>query len=422
MGKNIFKDMTNRRDFIKTAAKFGVSISAISVLSACINSSSGSSGQGSSSDTNGGKVTFQTFGLENPGWIDIDNGIKDAIAALGFGMSYDFLAHKQDVNLQISQLEQAIPNGTKVLITYIPDRGAVPRVAKMCQENKIHMISLWTNPVWYSPLNVGDYYLQFAQPDGELMAYEVSAALFKKLGGKGTVIHIPGYPDGVADTIRTAGVDRALKEYPDIKLVRGQQGGWNRTDTRKSLEDVLVKVDHVDGAIGQNDDQAAGIVAVLKERKIKAPVVGIDGVEEAFQYIREGSMYATHCEINPYIGGRSVVALFDALNGWKPSIPERMIVTESVLVTKENVDHVAKRMGWGAKKTGFDWKKMSRILNPDSWDPQMEIKPLDPWKFWNGQKVEPGMGLPKEYEKAKSKGEWEKVTQMYAEQYKMKLL
>jgi ribose transport system substrate-binding protein len=420
----------SRRDFLKTTGKLGVTLGALSyfgpLLTACSSTTNTTSSSNTSPDQKSsykslGNLTYQSMDIVNTANIEIGNGLKEAAAALGVGsavISYDL-----DVNREISQMEQFSTQGGKMLLGFPFDTGMVPRVAKIAQTDKIYFSNYIISQPWFTPLNVGDYYVQYFANDAVQQGYEVAKALFKKIGGKGKVIHIPGYPGASADIDRTAGIKKALQEYPDIKLIVGQPGNWVRTDTRKSIEDLLVKVDSFDGAIGQNDDQAMGIVSVFKERKINVPIIGIDGNSEGIRGVKNGDLFATHTILCPFIGGWGAVQLFDAANGWKPTIGERMVYIPSVLVTKDNADLMLKKLGNDKNgKTEFDWKKMSRTYNPTSWDPQCVIKAMRPWDLWKDKPVAPGMGLPKEYEDAKAKGEFERVDQLYADHLKTRVI
>jgi ribose transport system substrate-binding protein len=417
-----FYNQIGRREFVTKSLKTAVTLGAIAslgpLLSACMGSKQETTATKQGSTTKG-MVANQTFNLENTYFTWFEKGVKEAAAAIGVG--YQFFAHNGDSQMQLNQVDQFLVQGGNLMITYAPSDGVVPAFAKACQDKKIYATSCHNNPAWFTPLHVGDYYVQFNTADNELIGYDIAATLFKAIGGKGKVIHLPGYPGTSPDIYRTRGIQRALKEYPDIQLVVGQPGNWNRMDARRALEDVLTKVDHVDGVIGQNDDQAHGAIEALKERKVKVPVVGADATPEALDSIINGDLLATHAQLARYQGGFNLIQAYDAMNGWKPTVPERMVFHQTILTTKENVNQVKEKL-YGSATSNIDWVKMSRTLSPDSWDPQLIISPIDPWKFWEGRPVEAGGGLPSQYDEARKNGEWEKTTALYTERYKKKFM
>ena len=61
-----------------------------------------------------------------------------------------------------------------------------------------------------------------------LGSYGMCVATFNQIGGKGKVINLSGIPGNWSNDLRVAGVDMALKEFPDIELVVRLNGGENR--------------------------------------------------------------------------------------------------------------------------------------------------------------------------------------------------
>jgi hypothetical protein len=70
----------------------------------------------------------------------------------------------------------------------------------------------------------------------------------------------------------------------------------------------------------------------------------------------------------------------------------------------------------------FDWKAMSRVLNPDTWNAQNGILPINPNKFF-WEDVVPdtqpaGWKLPEAYQKSIDAGNLEKYSQLYKQHFK----
>lgn len=426
MKKNFLKDESSRRAFIKGVGMVGVSLGALPLLSACSKGAANSgTTAGTTQVTNNFKTGRMLFHECDPAIRVIGDLLRGASeAAQVLGLKVDELSFKLDYNLQISQIEEMAAKGNDMLLTAVVDGGLIPRMQEILQRDKILSVFQVTGLPWYTPLNAGDYYVQYQGSNVPLQAYEVCMHLFKKMGGKGKVIHVLGYSGDNGDVQRTAGFLKALKEYPDIKVVNTQPGNWSRVETKKVFEDVLATAGSFDGVFGQNDEQAIGVIGTLKERKINVPVAGLDGGKEVLDLIMSGDVYCTHSFLPTIMGGLGSVALFDAANGWKPSVPERMIYTPGILVDKDNVEKIYEIVGYKDGKTRIDWKKMSRTYNPDNWDPQMVLKAGEFWKddqSWIDAK-KPGTALPKEYDEAYAKGEFERVNKMYADHLKNRVL
>ena len=118
----------------------------------------------------------------------------------------------------------------------------------------------------------------------------------------------------------------------------------------------------------------------------------------------------------PYQAGFAAVTLFDALNGWKPALPERLLYTGSLTATAETAASIDEKI-YKSAELPFDWKKMSRTLNPDNWDPQNNIYPIDPAVQWAGQEGQDKLNAAYG-DAAKWKEEYDAVTKLYADHYK----
>ncbi|MCL5676283.1 MAG: sugar ABC transporter substrate-binding protein [Firmicutes bacterium] len=357
--------------------------------------------------------------LDNDYYADWSVGAEQCVKALG--MNYERYACEFKAEQLISQFENKAVQGVKVFFLGPPDPSPIPRVCEIAKQYQAHFTVTWESPDWFHPIEGGDYYVSFFLPPGLKAAYDMAKILFDAMGGKGNLIHITGIPGNTPDLMRTMGVDLALKEYPNIKLIERQNGRWNRIDSRKVMEDLISKHKQIEGVFGQNDGCALGALSALEDHGIKGvPIVGIDGSKEALDRIKEGRMTGTNSSIPQWQAGYSAVAAFDAANGWKPSVPERMMWTGTINITKKNVDSYYKTFIEN-KILPYDWELMSKVLHPNDWDPQNEVYPMDPNELWAPMKKPANFkGLPPQVQEAKDKGEFESIKRLYADHWKKK--
>jgi ribose transport system substrate-binding protein len=145
-------------------------------------------------------------------------------------------------------------------------------------------------------------------------------------------------------------------------------------------------------------------------------VAGIDGLSEGLQEVAKGGQFvATNTSLPPYQAGFAAVLLFDSLNGWKASLPERLMYTGSLTATAETAASIDQKI-YQSAEFPFDWAKMSRTLNPDSWDPQNNIFPIDPFAHWG--EAEGKDKLNAAYAAADWKAQFDAATKLYADHYK----
>ena len=138
--------------------------------------------------------------------------------------------------------------------------------------------------------------------------------------------------------------------------------------------------------------------------------------------IKRGVLLATSANVPQYMGGLLSSRLYDVLNGWRPKAAERMMSWRSITMTKDNVDAYLARYVDNGDVPPFDYKKMSKVLHPDDWDPQADLFPMDIDLEWGGIPKPDGWDYPKAYVDSRKDGEAEAVRAEYAAHYKTPLL
>ena len=365
-------------------------------------------------------IVGESTTLENEYWGSWDKEAKAAADALG--LDYKALTDGGDPAKQLSIYEAQLSAGTRLFFGPAQNVGNIRAIVEKVAAAGGYYVGCWDTLPWYHPLDVADgHYAPWSAPDDSDAAYRLAVLMFKSIGGKGDVIHITGFAGSNPDTARNDGVNRALKEFPGIKIIATQTANWNQDEARKVMESLIIAHPKFDAVFGQNDSIAIGAQQALEEAGIKVPIVGLDGIAETLQLIKEGKILASASFTPEWQGGYAVVKAYDIRHGWKPSPLEYMMFTGTIIITKDNVDAYQKFLRGGPLP--FDWKKMSHVLHPDDWDPQNIIWPADPLVLWNRTDIKrpDGYELPKAYRDAVAAGDVEKITKLYADHYKAKI-
>ncbi|GAB2756777.1 sugar ABC transporter substrate-binding protein [Sinomonas soli] len=397
----------DRRDFLKMTGLSGTALA----LAACgVKATSGSGSAASSApslapkspkiiDLKGAPVVALFTSLNNDYYASWDMGARRAVEA--FGGQYRAFTNEGDAERQISQFEQQVQAGAKIFFMTAPDPSSVPAIAKTANEHKVFLTNTWEQVPWATPFDYGDSYVSYFTTDTVNLAYGVAKSLFDKMGGKGNLVHLTGHPGSTPDSQRTLGVDKALKEYPGIKLVARQPGEWNRDDARKAMAGIITKYgSDIAGVFGQNDDVAIGAMNALNEQGIKGvPITGVDGNKGTMDFVKSGAIYGAYSTLPFWSAGFSAVRAIDASLGVKFDPLERQMFTGGVFVTKDNVD--AYLNTFFGKDDPFDWQLMSRAAHPNDWDPQNQVWPLDVEAMWSFAPKPSGWTAPAAYEQAK---------------------
>jgi ribose transport system substrate-binding protein len=102
-----------------------------------------------------------------------------------------------------------------------------------------------------------------------------------------------GVPSSVTSNDRVRGFNDALKEFPDVRLVRKIRGDYLREPAKRAASELLREGVRFDAVLAANDDMAIGMIAALDEAGATATVVSVNAIPEAITAIKEGKLLAT---------------------------------------------------------------------------------------------------------------------------------
>ena len=133
------------------------------------------------------------------------------------------------------------------------------------------------------------------QPDDVAAGAEEMTMMAEELDGKGNIVVLQG-PLGQSGQInRQKGIDKVLKEYPDIKVLAQDTANWKRDEAVNKMKNwISAHGDKIDGVVSQNDDMGLGALQALKESgRDDVPIVGIDGIEDGLNAVKSGDFIGT---------------------------------------------------------------------------------------------------------------------------------
>ncbi len=242
-------------------------------------------------------VAFSQIGQESD-WRtantdDLINGIK----AEGWEMVYDDGQQKQEN--QIKALRNFISQGVDyILFTGVVSTGW-DEVLKEVNEAEIPLVLIDRIPDCADQI---DYVAAFGGDfveEGRRMGFW--AGNYLKSVGRGeeeiNAVILEGTTGSGPAIDRTAGINEALVNFPNIKVVASQTGNFTRAEGQAVMESFLKSQDKIDLLLAENDDMALGAIAAIKAAG-KVPgkdiiIVGCDSVKTAFEAIVAGEMNAT---------------------------------------------------------------------------------------------------------------------------------
>ena len=201
-----------------------------------------------------------------------------------------------DKQQQITQAEQAITNGAKVLLLVDLDPGSGAAIIAKAHAAGAKVID-------YDRLTLGgkaDYYVSFDNSKvGKLQGDGLVKCLTDAKAKTPVVAELNGSPTDNNATLFAEGYNSVLNPlYADGTYKKGPNQSVPDWDNQKALtifEQMLQKTNNkIDGVLAANDGLANSVISALKARKLPAiPVTGQDATSQGIQNILAGDQCMT---------------------------------------------------------------------------------------------------------------------------------
>lgn len=344
--------------------------------------------------------------------IIADRARGGTLAAKALGQRYRGISADLDPVKQISTVQNAFNSGLKAMNSVPLDATNVPPIDRAAKSVGGKYTTSYNTPPWKTPEEYGPEYVTYFSPDdfhiGELMAENLA----EHIGGKGTIVVIRGLAGATADILRTKGIESVLKRYPDIKVGAKVNTDWTSVTAQKKMQTLLSSVGQIDGVIGNDDDLGIGAHSAIRAAGKEIPIVSCDGLKQAFELIAGSFYLGTVNTFTHWLGGYGTVRMFDALNGWKPNSPETMMFWQTGFIGKDRAKQYIKT--FFGSTLPYDFAKMSQVLYPEDWDPQQQLRAIDPNYLWQTFPKPSGYKLPAGF----SKDQIDATTAKYDKQWK----
>ena len=229
-----------------------------------------------------------------------------------------------------------------------PNADVVVRMmAELADETGAWVVTHWDGPEGYLPFESGrEHWAAHVSVPSFDGGYQNAKALFEAMGGKGNIVALEGKLDVKVAHDRFAGLEKALAEYPDIKMLDHQSANWDRSQSFPLMQAWMTKYGKdINGVWAGNDDMALGALEALRAGGLagKVPIVGIDGIPEAIEAIKKGEYTQTVSSDAYYQGSIGLAMGLALLTGQIPPPAEwpkdhRMFYLTPAVINAKNVD------------------------------------------------------------------------------------
>ena len=131
-----------------------------------------------------------------------------------------------------------------------------------------------------------------------------------------------------------SGLERGIRGTP-VRVVARVDADYDRTTAEAAAEGILFAHPRLSGFFAVNDEMALGVADAVRAGKSGAvTIIGVDGIPEALDAVRAGSISATVSQYPYVMGQMAVEACVAAVRGAR--LPKRVDAPVAV-VTRANV-------------------------------------------------------------------------------------
>jgi ABC-type sugar transport system substrate-binding protein len=290
-------------------------------LAACGGDDSSSDG-GSGADSKR-KIAVVMPDVSNPYWTALKDGAETEAKRLGVGVNVQAppTATVADVEEQAKTLQNLIPENYDCYVAApAVDTNLIQPVAEIAEKGKPVVVA--DGPWNYDAAEAAGAKIETHLASNNLLAgEEAGKAMAGLLGGEGDVA-IVGGPEGNTSAANRRDGFTKTAEAGGLKVVQAIAADYDREKALNGATDILRARRDIKGFFAANDLMALGIAKALENaHRTDVKIVGLDGIEDALEAIKNGRMSATVSQY-PYAEGiMSIDACVRLIDG--ESVPEK---------------------------------------------------------------------------------------------------
>ncbi|GAB2445242.1 substrate-binding domain-containing protein [Nocardioides hungaricus] len=264
--------------------------------------------------------------LTNQYWQGIQKGAQAAAEDLGV-----------DVTIQAASSESAQTEQLTIAQTLIGQKFDAYVVAPESTSNLTPALKQMQSqgaPI----VNVDDARVPatvYVGPNHELNGLQAAAEFAKDFPGGGEVAQVEGQAGSSAAILRIKGFKDGVAKAGNLKLVASVPGDWDADKAFAAAQQIIQQNPNVKGIYANNDTMAIGVAKAVQASGKDIRVIGTDGVPEAVDAVRKGTMFATVSPLPYYEGYWAVESAVRLLEGQDVG---PWVVAPAQLITAKNVD------------------------------------------------------------------------------------
>ena len=214
------------------------------------------------------KVGFSNVWVGNSWGVQCVNELESFLKNNPEVSDYTITNANNDVNKQISDIEDLISKGVNLLILQPRSPDAVTPVVEEAKAAGITVVTC------ASPLSTDQYDASVVAKDYDFGRIGAEW-LVKALNGKGNIIMLDGMAGVTVAVNRLQGAMDVINKYPDIKVLSTVNANWDYATGKTASENLLAAYPQIDGVWSSGGDMTRGCIEAFVEAK--RPLIPMTG-------------------------------------------------------------------------------------------------------------------------------------------------
>jgi ABC-type sugar transport system substrate-binding protein len=271
-------------------------------------------------------------------WRTVESNDMKAVAEER-GYKYAETNAEGDTAKQLSDIESLIAQGVNALVIVPIDADAIQPALDNAKAKCIPVVLKARG----SNGKPGVDFASAVMSDFVYEGYTACKYIADQAKAKGLdkvrIIEIQGVIGGTDVRDRGDGCQKAADEAGNFEFVAVQSADWSRSKAQELVQNLIQSTNKgFDAIYAQNDEMALGATLALQQAGMKVGddvlLVGVDGMKEAMDAVKAGTLSATVTCTPKYAG-----LVFDTIEkGMAGETVDTAVFNKDVLVTPETVD------------------------------------------------------------------------------------
>lgn len=261
-------------------------------------------------------IVLKTLG--NPFWETMKTGIEAKAAELGVKVDIFAATSEDDVEGQLTILENAVSKGYKAIGVAPLSPTNLNNVIADAMKGGIYVVNIDEKVDVDALKALGGNVMGFVTTDNVAVGKLAGDDICKRLPDGGEVAIIEGKAGNASGLDRRNGAEAAFKAQSNISLVESQPADWDRTKAYDVATNYITKHPDLKAIYCCNDTMAMGALEAVKAASASILVYGTDGNDDAIASVKAGELTGTVAQDPAGIGAKALELLVNMIKNKTP--------------------------------------------------------------------------------------------------------